>query len=226
MKRFLMIGASVLALTACGQKEATVTYKLDFTLDDDGSKQELLTQALTVMEGRLQHIQGNTAFSLVPSVKDDGVYVTANVEAQEVADQLLKELNTPIKIRIMAQTVEGETPDLTLEGTKDGYIETGVTEKHVKQILSSKNPANDKGMVQIQFTDEGHKKLAEVAKKYAGRTLGIFVREQPMRLFKIIDYKGDDLTVDNAPSFDIARIFSYDVNVSLYVKFSVVPNPQ
>ncbi len=225
MKRFLLIGASVLSLAACGQKEATVTYKLDFKMDDSGSKQELLTQALTVMEGRLQHIQGNTEFTLVPSTEGENTYVTATVEAQEVADQLLAELTTPIKIRIMAQTVEGETPDLTLEGTKDGYIETGVTEQHVKQIVAAKSDTGDKGVVQIQFTDEGHKKLGEVSKKYSGRTLGIFVREQPMRLFKIQDYKGDDLTVDNAPSFDIARIFSYDVNVSLYVTFSVVPNP-
>lgn len=225
MKRLLLACSLAIGLAACGNDEAVVTYKLTFRTQDAAMRQELLSQALKVMEGRLQHIQGNNVFTILPTAAEGETYVTINVAAQEVADRLTEELARPIKIRIMALAAEGETPVLTLEGTQEGYIETGVTEAHVKQILADQDPNSARGRVQIQFTDEGHDKLTEVAKNFKDRKLGIFVREQPMRFFKFIDYKGDDIIVDNAPSYDIARIFASDVNVSLYVTFAPVDLP-
>lgn len=228
MKRSLLVFFVVLTLAACAStslKPATIRYKLTFKNPDLSVQNTLMQEALKVVEGRVEHLQKDKLFTVTPSFTGSSAFVTVRVKDAVFADALTAELTRPLKFRLMVLAEKGEPSDLTLD-SGDAYRETGLTEKHLLGVRNEGVGPTGKARVQIQFDEKGHEKIAEVAKQFPGKKLGIFVRDLPMTFLKIIEYKGDDFLVENIPSPAIAEIFTHDMNVSLGVTFTPIKIPE
>lgn len=207
---------ATLLLSACG--EVTVTYDLhtDATLADQ--KSELTLASMRVIERRLKRIGENILEKDITA--EDGIpSITLTLGDTIARDILTEELLQPFTLRIMTETTDEESADITVAG-HGGFVETGLTEEHITWAETKHDTDPSKGHVTLTFTESGRTLMNDIFKKNNGKYVGLFVREHLMsKLLVESAALMDDIVIRDIPSTEIANIFADDINVGLHVTF-------
>lgn len=221
MKPLHLLFAASLLLTACNTT-GSVTYELTKNVTDPADASELVRQSLRVIERRLDAMGEEITDKSTVSAGEKTT-VTIQSEHQEALDSLTNQLQEPFDLEFMAQTREGETPDLQVEG-HGGFKKQGITGADILWVESRQQSGSDKGEVRILFTPEGKEKMAKLFVENKGRFIGLMVRGVLVSKLQVeTDEMKDDIVIRDIPSYDLAQIFADDVNVGLHVTFTPVP---
>jgi hypothetical protein len=216
MRRFFLLSASLLLLTACGK---TVQYTMTFDLDDAAQRTQLEAATVRVIQNRLLG-QGKKLLSSEVIDKDDKRVLVMKVSDDDAAKILTESLTTPFTMTIMQQVETGG--DISNE-KYGNFKQTALTTEYFEAVIP-REAEGGQGSAVITFTPEGQTRLQKLFKENRGETIGIFVRGVLMSK-KLIDAKDtqNSISVDGIPSPGIAKVFADDVNVGLHVSFSELP---
>lgn len=222
MKRFLALSVAMLALTACSDA-ATVRYHLQMNTTEQTEVVQLTQETFNVMQRRLEHMEEAILDMKSKNEGSGSVIMTLSTKNKEALDALTDQMVVPFTLEIMAQSEEGQTPDVTVEG-HGGFVKTGMTAKDLLWVEADQEPGKDLGRVHLVFTEEGRTKIAALFKRMKGKNIGIFVRGQLVsKLLVEDDVLRDDIVIQDIPSVDLAQIFAEDVNVGIHVTVTPLP---
>lgn len=221
MKPLHLLFAASLLLAACNTT-GSVTYELTKDVSDPADASELVRQSLRVIERRLDAMGEEITDKSTTSTADKTT-ITLQTPHQEALDDLTSQLQAPFDLEFMAQTREGETADLSVEG-HGGFKKQGITGDDILWVESRQQSGTDKGEVRILFTPEGKEKMAKLFKENKGRFIGLVVRGVLVSKLQVeTDEMKDDIVIRDIPSAELAQVFADDVNVGLHVTFTPVP---
>lgn len=216
MSRFgrVIAGFSLLLLAACSSD--SVSYTLGFSVDDPEDQAALTEAAQRVIQRRLEHIGEDGKVQVVHD--GDTTKIRVDVGDSAVPDILTGELQQPLNFRIMQQVPEDQA-DIVVEG-QGGFQETGIDNASLFSVAASEDD-DGKGVIVLNFTDDGRAKLAKVFQESNGKYIGMFIRGQLAS--KLLVETGtllDMIVIRDLPSAEIALLFADDVNVGLHVTFT------
>ena len=215
MKRFLLSVALCSTLAACGT--SSTTYIMDITAQEEQQVNNLLLATTRVIERRMASI-GEEPLDIH---MQRGQPFTVRVEAEnETALEVLTEtITAPFSFIVMKEAGDAE-PEQTVEG-HGGFVSTGITGEHILWLQASEE-AEGKGRVTIGFTEEGREMMSEMFAENFGKSIGIFVRGQLVsKLLVETDELKEDIIITDIPTVGLAEVFADDVNVGLYVTFTL-----
>lgn len=205
-----------LLLSACG--EVTVTYDLQTDAELADQKSELTLASMRVMERRLKRI-GENVLEKDITAKDGVPSIILTLGDTVARDTLTQELVQPFTLRIMTETTDEESADITVAG-QGGFTETGLTEDHMTWAKAGQDTDPSKGLVTLTFTEDGRTLMNDIFAQNNGKYIGLFVRERLMsKLLVESAVLMDDIVIRDIPSVEIANIFADDINVGLHVTF-------
>jgi preprotein translocase subunit SecD len=221
MRRTVLAGLSICVLLAACGGVVQARYRLSFNTTDTGQLTELSIAVTRIVERRLQGM-GEEVRSLDVTQKSEGPELSFKVESQAAADLLREDLTEPFALSIMRAAESGETPKLEIDA-HGGFVDTGITEKHLEWVLATEEPDN-RGRITLRFTKEGRELMRKVFKQNVGKQIGLFVREKLIAKLQVDTAElKDDIIITGIPSADLARVFADDVNVGLHVTFTPLP---
>jgi hypothetical protein len=222
MKHHAISAVSLLLLAACAAAGTSMTFNLTMDTTDIERREELGDAALRVIERRLDGMEAKILDSDV-EVDADSASVTVEVDFPEALPELASQLAGPFSFEIMAQTPEGATPDVTVEG-HGGFSKTGITGDDLEWVEGKVQEGTDFGEVTLIFTEEGRTKMADLFAKNNGKFIGLFVRGVLVSKMQVeTDVLKDDIVIREIPTAELAEIFADDVNVGIHVTFTPVP---
>lgn len=198
----------------------SATYQLDFTNSLTATdRQELTKMAMAVVERRVNALEGK-ALNVTPGNIGDTVALTVKLDKAGLADDLTQSLGAPFTFRLVEQATQTDSDTFTI-GELGLFRETAFREKHITSVEWAKDPANGKGAANIQMNADGAQLFQSIAKRNAGKTLGILVRGVLVSTTKAQEDQ-DKLVIRNIPTPEMAQVFADDVNVGLHVTFTPV----
>lgn len=217
----LLIGTFLMLLSACGS-EVTSSYTLTIKTTD-------ATKTTTLLEGVERVLTRKFAAS---GIEDATITVVPTSPTTATLTLMFKEnAGADEAQRIIADPF---TLDFRLE--KPGAVSeeaaewepAGIDGSHIEWVQAIGNRQTGEIGVEITFTDEGKKLLADTFRGRSGRNIGIFVKDILVSKLKITSEKLDDrIVIGGVPNAAIAEVFADDVNVGLHVRFipATVPVP-
>ncbi|MBI3336918.1 hypothetical protein HYZ98_05155 [Candidatus Peregrinibacteria bacterium] len=207
---------TALLLSACG--EVTITYNLHTDIPMADQKSELTLASMRVIERRLKRI-GEDILEKDITAQDGLPSITLTLGNTIARDILTEELIQPFTLRIMTETTDEESADITVAG-HGGFTETGITEEHIIWAEAGQDADPSKGLVTLSFTESGRTLMNFIFAQNNGKHVGLFVRERLMsKLLVESAVLRDDIVIRDIPSTGIANIFADDINVGLHVTF-------
>jgi hypothetical protein len=210
---------SSLLLVSCGS--ATQRFTLHFDLTDAKLQQELTEATSRMVKRRLEAQKKSLVKSEVSTVDGSTVITVTASDAQGMAT-LKDSLLQPFTLEVMRQVEKGQG-DIISEKFGE-FKETGLTGKDVTWVSPGirKFAGQERGFVDVIFSEEGTKKLQEVFRQNMGGVIGVFVRGLLVskKIVEESDPKQSGMTIDNIPSAGLAEAFADDVNIGLHVTFT------
>ncbi len=235
MKRLSLLLASVVFVTACSQSTVstgtnsdTARYTLKIDATDPAKRTELAQAAERVAKGVVGSMKEGEKQIAVTSTsldtKQEDPVLTVRLNDAQAVPTLTDVLTSGFSFHILAEHPDIATADqvvATPDGTKkQGFKETGITEKMLDGVVAGAMPGTQYGEVQLNFTPAGRDLLKQVYQQNQGKVIGIFVRNRLISTMKIeTPEPKDDIRILNVPSQALAKTFADDVNVGLHVKF-------
>lgn len=214
-KLFLSIGALFL-VAGCTASEPTQTaIRLTFDTQDPAAQAELTKTSIDVIERRLMRY-GAEMQDLQTKLDASGATLTLTLPAEELANELVTELQMPFTFAIVQEAPEGGSGAIMFEG-QGTYMPTSITEDDLAGAEAAQDETG--GAVRLVFTDAGKRELEALAPTVKGKALGIMARGVLMS-----KTQGDTLTneivIRGIPTVEFAQVFADDVNVGLHVTFT------
>jgi len=219
-----LLSLSLLTLAACkGNKEnlsENLSYVLTFKTPDAAKRIELMNAATRVVQARVESMGGKVANQKVKPTNDTAL-LTLNISDLALVPPLTDGLTSPLSFRIMRKAEEKETADITVEQF-GGFKETGLTEKELAWLSAAADTKSNPptGIVVVELTPEGKTIFQEIAKKYKGKALGIFVRGRLVSMMNDVKDAQESIVISGIPTPQIATLFADDINVGLHVVFA------
>lgn len=218
MKRVssFIVLASLFLLAGCQGKQTPISFELQFDTENEQEQAELALASMRVAERRLENI-GEPLVDKSIVEKGDKTFLNITVEDPVGAEILTDQMTETFSLAFMAQVPE-EQADIVITG-HGGFKRSGINEDVLEGIKAELDPAG-KGMITLEFTEEGRQKMGDLFAVNVDKYIGMFVRDQLVSklLVEGAELK-ENIIIRDLPSPEIAEIFADDVNVGLHVTF-------
>ncbi len=229
MKRniFLLIGFA-LSLAACSG-EQKIVQKLTIRASDSAKVLSLVQATERVMNRRLAAINVKNAHASVVPTGTNTATLTLTLPTAETASRTKEILAEPFTFDLRIEepkakdTKNDTNASLPTEASVQAgdWTETTLTGSSIVWVQAVGNKATGVVSIELQFTEEGKKALADVFTQNVGKNLGVFVRDLLVSKMSITTEKVEDhVIISGIPSAAIAEVFADDVNVGLFVSFT------
>ncbi len=217
----LLIG--MIALAGC-QARRSLTYDVSLTLPDESRSLELMNATERVVNRRMHSLTVDGSAAIIPTSKDKGklkISVHDGASGKRVSDMLAQPFS--FDVRVSKENARAASQQNSSSRGTDTWLPTGITGAELQWVSPIGDRTTGKIGVEFTFSPAGQQKLADVVRKNAGKSLGMFVRGLLVTKVSIEAKKiQQHIVVIGIPSPEIANVFTDDVNVGLHARLTPV----
>lgn len=216
---------AALLLAACTQELTTLTYDMSIDVEDEARRLELVlaTEDVIARKFSLRPDLDNLVITTSPRRDGNGLLTVSGIQGSSEEEQARMLLEEQFTFEIKREIVPQQPKEGASETDAERMWEpTGITEKDLTWVKPVTQESTGAVGAELTFTETGLAKFQAILEEYPGAIIGIFVRDLLVSQLTIAQEEEvqDRILITSIPSFEIADIFSDDMNVGLHVRLT------